>query len=788
MHCSQCKTELKPDFIFCQNCGKKIDENSESKSVSSSPKRRSSVKSPHNFSIATTPSFGADSIRSDDVASVAATQTRIPEGAIDHGSSPAYNQKFEHTICREFKGQTHFRPKPNCKYWAQDKPIVPVVSDEKRSDVAIQIEAKKNNLSNDKMLTILVPFYNESASELLVTLDTLHQDFSTINALGFDIHILLVMDGWWKSSESMKKLMKDFFKCNTTDVAPWWDAIKPIPADADPSECVSTFIVQRMTAGGESIAPIYIGDKSMKISLVVKRDNRKKINAHDWMLSSFAEFYNAHFVFLTDCGTIFEKKCLTLLVKELLKRPDCTAVTGRQRVMTPEQQGSDECWFSYEGFLRGAQRYDYESSQASYAGAFSLCGMLAVLPGPAGLYRYNAIKKECVGFYLDSVGLHPGEVGYIMGNLFLAEDRVLSYGAVVKTGPNAYTCFVPEAIFYFAAETLPLMLFQQRRRWINGTIAGYVWLLSKPSIIWDSGLRPWNKPLLTMLLICQLFMYIGVALSPGIFVTSFYWSLLWIDSNFASGQLENYYFCEIVYSLYLLMYLSFAIRHSSPERKPPVSSSFVKFVTFANMIAMIVIIVSMTSGLMVTYQTRTADTGININDVLVLFVLSTIFGPLLLALLHSFTSFTLMIRSIVPFYLMLPTMVIYIGVYALSRTWDLSWGNRPSEKSSLKGTMTAEQRKTNGENIQKMGRNIAYGLMLANCFVTFLLLESKERRVYVLILAIFIFTWSNIQMIFSSIYFIGRNTRRLIRIAAVSCCVKCLKIYTKKQWYAGTKN
>lgn len=37
-----------------------------------------------------------------------------------------------------------------------------------------------------------------------------------------------------------------------------------------------------------------------------------------------------------------------------------------------------------------------------------------------------------------------------MGNLLLAEDRVLSWAAALKTKERRYTSIVPQAVFYFA--------------------------------------------------------------------------------------------------------------------------------------------------------------------------------------------------------------------------------------------------------------------------------------------------------------------------------------------------
>ncbi|AYV78510.1 MAG: hypothetical protein Edafosvirus16_9 [Edafosvirus sp.] len=697
-------------------------------------------------------------------------------GPFLHGMSEE-SKKYIHTICNEYIGQSHFRPKWKVKYWADDQPI--------NSDSSISDPIK---LQQRKMLTILVPFYNEEADDLMLTLNSLYNDFSSLEVLGFDVHVLLVMDGWWKASESMKKKMQNMFPQNDK-IEPWWSAIKPIDASSDKSECVGTFIVQRMSPGGNSIIPIDIGTgRHMKISLLVKRDNRRKINAHDWMLSSFAKFYKAEFVFLTDCGTLFAPHCLTRLTKELLNRKDCTAVSGRQRVMTAKQQNVVDKCFSVASLYRAAQCYDYESSLAVFVGAFSLFGMLPVIPGPCGLYRYSAIKTEAVPFYINTVAAHPTECGILMANLNLAEDRVLSYAAVLKTHENAYTCYVPEAVFYFAAETSPLQLFQQRRRWINGTIAGYLWLLSKPKIIWGSGLRVLNKPFLSLLLICQICMYLIMIISPAIFAVSSYWSLQWIQDNFFP-HIGNY-LATVFIAIYGLLYVMFIVKHARPSQKPAVSTIFVHVITFVNALAMIAIMTSTISGFSIVYNTRhTIWLSIHkwtLEDGMMLLVAFSLAGPLLLALFHSITSFIYMLLSIIQFYLLLPTMVAYIGAYSMSRVWDLSWGNRPSEESSLKTTQSEQERKNNADKIKKIGIGIAYGVICLNLAVTSsILLLATHNDKFIILFAIFIFAWSAIQMIFSILYFIFRNTRRILRLIGRFCCVQICHCYTKKEWYTG---
>ncbi|AYV78509.1 MAG: hypothetical protein Edafosvirus16_8 [Edafosvirus sp.] len=797
MKCIKCYYDIDVSYNFCNNCGEKIIRNliPEEKLV---PNFYAPLKSTtdstnmppreYNLDIKIINPIAQNDKKDQDNYDGHKYYNEEEEGPFPRGNIEN-NEKIINTSCHEFRGQSHFRPKPNVKYWAHDKPNSFVtLSETPSSDIVINVSPQEEKIViKKKMLPILIPFYNEEADDLMITINSLYSDMLSLEKLGFDVHILLVMDGWWKASESMKKKMQEMFPQNE-NYPPWWTAIKPIAPEDDFSKCVGTFIVQRMTPDGQSIQPINIdGLHNIKISLLAKRDNRRKINAHDWILSSFADFYNAEFVFLTDCGTLFAPHCLTRLVKELLDRKNCTAVSGRQRVMSAKQQNANDDFFSMESLYRAAQCYDYESSLAVFVGAFSLFGMLPVIPGPCGLYRYSAIKNKAVPFYINTVAAHPSECGIMMANLNLAEDRVLSYAAVVETHENAYTCYVPEAVFYFAAETTPLQLFQQRRRWINGTIAGYLWLLSKPSIIWNSGLKFLNKPFISLLLICQVFMYIVLIISPAIFAVSSYWSLKWLQSYFGTG---NNYFGEIFLILYGLIYVVFVIKHSRPEQKPPVINSLVHFATFINAIAMIFIMTSMISGFVVMYKTRSSIwlsiDDWEVQDGMTLLIAFSLLGPLFLALFHSLTSFMYMLFSIVQFYLLLPTMVAYIGAYSLSRVWDLSWGNRPSEKSSLKTTLSEDVRKQNGEKIKKIGMQISQGVICTNLLVAISILSfSKPNDIFVVLLAIFIFSWSAIQMVFSILYFVIHNTRRVIRLIGRLCCVSVLRCYTKKEWYTG---
>jgi cellulose synthase/poly-beta-1,6-N-acetylglucosamine synthase-like glycosyltransferase len=77
------------------------------------------------------------------------------------------------------------------------------------------------------------------------------------------------------------------------------------------------------------------------------------------------------------------------------------------------------------------------------------------------------------------VNCDPDQTGILLGNLRIAEDRVLT----LKTEHRRKMGLVPEAIFYFEAELKLKQLVLQRRRWINGSLAGYIYLITNPGLL-----------------------------------------------------------------------------------------------------------------------------------------------------------------------------------------------------------------------------------------------------------------------------------------------------------------
>jgi len=122
-------------------------------------------------------------------------------------------------------------------------------------------------------------------------------------------------------------------------------------------------------------------------------------------------------------------------------------------------------------------------------------------------------------------------------------------------------------------------------------------------------------------------------------------------------------------------------------------------------------------------------------------------GPFLLALLLSGRAHSpmLMLKAVIPYYLMLPMLVAWFGSYAYSRTWDLSWGNRPADEV---GDLDNDQRNFLKKKIKEDSIKLILTLIIVNIGVFFIPLQGQ-----LLIMATF-FVLASIQMVFSLIFMI----------------------------------
>jgi hypothetical protein len=156
--------------------------------------------------------------------------------------------------------------------------------------------------------------------------------------------------------------------------------------------------------------------------------------------------------------------------------------------------------------------------------------------------------------------------------------------------------------------------------------------------------------------------------------------------------------------------------------------------------------------------------------------------PLVLAILHSPSSFVLMLKSLVPYYLFLPMIVGFFGAYSFARCWDLSWGNRPAGN-----VLTHKMKEDQQQRLKGMASTMCAFIVVMNC--TFFLLQASALSQIggMFYLASALFATTLLQMVIGLFWFATYDIRRIrhflrtrifwycFHLPAPECCFCCYK-------------
>jgi hypothetical protein len=233
--------------------------------------------------------------------------------------------------------------------------------------------------------------------------------------------------------------------------------------------------------------------------------------------------------------------------------------------------------------------------------AFDSVGFMPVLPGPCGLYRYKefgTLEEGVMHQYFSLVNKKVDSI--IFGNVQLAEDRIPSCLLVFRDDSGSETAdknhkprtgFVHDAIFYFEAEKPLGQLVKQRRRWINGTFAAYLWVV-REGWIWRGNHSLFVKLFATLFVFINLIQGVFIRLfGPSLLAVGLYTACLVIPallSNTPVQTLDMLYNFEasqdvtqgvrsmavLVTLAYLIIYALFMIGHT--PRAVPIKEGALK--------------------------------------------------------------------------------------------------------------------------------------------------------------------------------------------------------------------
>ena len=607
-----------------------------------------------------------------------------------------------------------------------------------------------HQIPHQDCIAVIIPFFNEEANELKETLASLYFCYKYLGKRSAewknkDLKIIIIQDGWHKSSTSMKKYLKEMF-----DDTDWskdysefgeYDIEKDGPVTYVFEKTEKVWFNQTETNNNDE------KKRTLDITMLIKIDNRKKHNSHEWFMGAngFGESVHSKYLFCTDAFTMFNKACLYHLITYLDKHTDVAVATGRQRVMTKELQKTDEHFFSLSTILRMVQMFDFESSNALYNGAFAAGGYLPVVPGPCGVYRSRDILVDDVRYwYFDIVNQEPNETGLILGNLRIAEDRILSYSVVLKNDEERKMAFVPSSVFYFEAELELERFILQRRRWINGSVAGYFYLLiTNPEhlVKWKTNI--FRKMYVSILLMCQFLTYCIVAVGPALSLSIFLYSLTYVlsftDINYISNETISY--------MITIFFAIVFVAHMFIHNKNKYDFKIIFILLIFSMTTSILTALSFILYIASEIDTNLYDYVITQNSAILYLFLAVLFMPFFNSIIISgrLHSFWYMIKSFPAYYLFSHMLISVFGSYSYSRIHDLSWGNRPT--GELTSNVTREDLEVTTRNFAAQSQKCIYIILLLNIGVFFSPTEFKYG-----IVGTFLGV-SLIQTIFSFLYY-----------------------------------
>ncbi len=349
-----------------------------------------------------------------------------------------------------------------------------------RDEAAQALFGASEPAGKTEVLPVLVCGYNEDVGEFTHTLGSLANQQLELEAQGWTLRVVIGLDGWAATSASMKQLSERLFPA--TSAGAWRDELDGTSSTQGRFPDVlgialrRTLLLSRATDGRRV---------QLDLTLYIKRENLKKDDTIAMFLLGFVPhgMPAADVVFLTDCGSSFEKNCLLILLTHMIEHPNCAGSTGRPRVAQhcPWDEHMFDSWEAK--WCRGAQAAEHEMDAIIRYDFTSKIGFMPVLPGPCNMWRLSLItdagdepggtSSSAVANFDEIMNESKQSDELLKANIRLAEDRLLTLAALAFSArrENVQLNWVPGAVFYYQAEPTFTALFSQRRRWNNGTLA-----------------------------------------------------------------------------------------------------------------------------------------------------------------------------------------------------------------------------------------------------------------------------------------------------------------------------
>lgn len=406
----------------------------------------------------------------------------------------------------------------------------------------------------------------------------------------------------------------------------------------------------------------------------LKEKNAKKLNSHRWCFNAFGKALNPNVCILLDVGTKPGGNSLYHLWKAFDTDSNVAGACGEIKAMKGK-------WGSnLLNPLVASQNFEYKMSNILDKPLESVFGYITVLPGALSAYRYHALQNDETGHgplsqYFKGEVLHGQHADVFTANMYLAEDRILCWELVAKRGERWVLKYVKNCTGETdVPDTLPEFI-SQRRRWLNGAFFAAVYSLIHFKQLLATDHTVPRKALLLIESFYQFIQLIFTYFSLANFYLTFYFVAGGIGDEKVDPfphNLGKYIFAILRYACVLLIAAQFIL---SLGNRPQGAK---KLYLASVIIFSIIMVYTLFASIYIVVYQITKGSGFDMHSTImtnmILSVLSTIGLYFVMSFIylepwHMFTSF-------VQYFILLPSYICTLQVYAFCNTHDVTWGTK----------------------------------------------------------------------------------------------------------------
>ncbi|UNI20420.1 Chitin synthase [Purpureocillium takamizusanense] len=410
----------------------------------------------------------------------------------------------------------------------------------------------------------------------------------------------------------------------------------------------------------------------------LKEKNQRKLNSHRWFFNAFGKALNPNVCILLDVGTRPGGNSLYHLWKSFDTDSNVAGACGEIKAMKG-RLGSNLL-----NPLVASQNFEYKMSNILDKPLESVFGYITVLPGALSAYRYHALQNDETGHgplsqYFKGETLHGQHADVFTANMYLAEDRILCWELVAKRGERWVLKYVKGCTGETdVPDTVPEFI-SQRRRWLNGAFFAAVYSIVNARQILTTDHTIARKVLLFIEFIYQTIQLLFTYFSLANFYLTFYFVAGGLTDPLVDPfghNIGNIFFTILRYTCVLLISTQFILslgNRPQGARKLYLASMIIYSVIMAYTIFAAIYIVTRQ---LVAKRDHGEDLviGNNVFTNLIVSMASTVGLYFLMSFLYLDPWH--MATSSLQYFLLLPSYICTLQVYAFCNTHDVTWGTK----------------------------------------------------------------------------------------------------------------